>query len=263
MRPAAHSGSCEGRSTLARIGFALGAALAFAMVSGSAHADIAGSRQLVVIPGECVQFVSIPGGGESPAGWNQVLSFAACIQDATTARIEDADELEDFVDELQSALEPALELYVAAVEQGPGPIKVRAALQIAMAEAALITRARSSIPAPSALRSNADAAARHRVLHERLEPLLEPQATFVCLLVAMVDRAVAREPALARDVVTRTLLASALRVAAQLRKSWSIPEDVEARALIAAPVDARGANTRLDFMSSARAWMHQMRGHDR
>lgn len=39
--------------------------------------------------------------------------------------------------------------------------------------------------------------------------------------------------------VTRTLLASALRVAAQLRKSLSIPEDVEARALIAAPVDAR------------------------
>lgn len=260
MKPAARSRSWFHRAGPARIRLALGAALVFAMFS---HAHAAGSRQLVIIPSECVQFMSIPGGDESPAGWNQVLSFAACIQDATVARIKDADEIEDFVDELQSALEPALELYVAAVEQGPGPIKARAALQIAMAEAALITRARASIAALSDLGSHVDAAAHHRELHERLEPLLEPQATFVWILVEIVDRAVAREPALAPDVVTRTLLASARRVAAQLRKSWAVPEDVEERALIAAPVDAHGERTPLDFMSSARAWMRRMRGTDR
>jgi hypothetical protein len=225
MKPAARSHSWFDHAVFARIGFALGVALAFAMFPGPVHADIPPSRQVVVIPSECVPYWSIPGGAESPAGWNQVLSFAACVQDATVARIEDADELEDFVDELQSALDPALELYVAAVEQGPGPIKIRAALQIAMAEAALITRARTSIAVPPDLRTNAVAAARYRDLHERLEPFLEPQAALACMLVGIVDRAVAAEPELAPDVVTRNLLTFARRVVAQLRKSWLFPED--------------------------------------
>jgi hypothetical protein len=243
------------------IGLALGAALACAMFSGSAHADIP-SRSFVVIPSECAQYWSIPGGPESPAGWNQVLSFAACIQDATVARIEHADELEDLVDELQLALEPALELYVAAVEQGPGPINIRATLQIAMAEAALITRARASIVSPPDLRTNAGAAARYRNLHERLEPLLEPQARFACMLIAAVDRAVAEEPGLAPDAVTRNLLAFARRVAAMLRRSWSILDDFEASELIAAPADEQGEPIWLDFMSSTRTWMRRTRGYD-
>lgn len=238
MKPATRSRSWFDRAALARIGRALGAALAFATVPGLAYGDTAGSRQVVLIPSECVQFEPIPGGGESAAGWNQILSFAACIQDARVARIEDADELEGFVDELQSALEPAFALYVAAVEQAPGPIKVRAALQLAMAEAALLTRARASVATLSDLGARADAASRHRELHARLEPLLEPQATFVCMLVDIVDHAVAREPALAPDAIARTSLAAARRVAAQLRKSWPIPDDEE-RPLIAAPIDAR------------------------
>lgn len=48
MKSAARSRSCESRAAMARIGFALGTALAFAIFSGSAHADVAGSRQLVV-----------------------------------------------------------------------------------------------------------------------------------------------------------------------------------------------------------------------
>jgi hypothetical protein len=263
MKPATLSRSWFDRATLARIGFALGAALGFAMFSGSAHADVPPSRQLVVIPSECAQYWSIPGGAESPAGWNQVLSFAACVQDATVAQIEDVDELADLVDELQSALDPALQLYVAAVEQGPGPIKIRATLQIAMAEAALITRARMSIVVPSDLRTSAVAAARYRELRERLEPLLEPQARFACTLVDVVDRAVAGEPGLVTDPVTRNLLAFARQVAAQLRKSWSIPEDLETETLIAAPASEQGEYIWLDFMSSTRTWMRRTRGYDR
>jgi hypothetical protein len=200
MKPAVRSRSRLDHATLARISFVLRATLVFAMFSVSARADDRPmSNQLVVVPSECVQYWAIPGGTESPAGWNQVLSFAACVQDATVARIEDVDEIEDLVEELQSALDPAVQIYVAAIEQGPGPVKVRAALQIAMAEAALITRARASIVAPADLRTNGAAAARYRELHERLEPVLEPQAMLACTLVTLVDRAVASDPTLAPD----------------------------------------------------------------
>lgn len=221
---------------LARIGVPLGAALACAVVSGPAHAEVPPSRQIVVIPSECAQYWSIPGGAASPAAWDQLLSFAACVQDATIARIEDPAQLEDLVDDLQSALSPALRLYTAAAEQGPGPIKVRAALQLALAEAALITRARASIVAPPDLRTNPVAAARYHALHDRLEPLLEPQARFACTLIAVVDRSVLGDPRLAPDAFTQSLLASARRVAAQLRTRWSIPEDLEMNTRIAAPV---------------------------
>jgi hypothetical protein len=55
-----------------------------------------------------------------------------------------------------------------------------------------------------------------------------------CTVVAIVDRAVAAEPELAPDAVTRNLLTFARRVAAQLRKSWSLPEDPEMDPWIAA-----------------------------
>jgi hypothetical protein len=263
MKPAARSRSWFDHATLARIGVALGAVLGVASLPGTARADVTPSREFVVIASECAQYWSIPGGVESPAGWNQLLSFAACVQDATVARIESADELENLVDELQSALDPALQLYIAAVEEGPGPIKVRATLQIARAEAALITRARASIAVPPDLRTNAVAAAHYRKLHEQLEPLLESPAIFACMLVAVIDRAVAGEPRLVPDAVTRNLLASARRVAAQLRKSWSIPVELATNALIAAPSAEQGEHTWLDFMSSTRTWMRQTRGYDR
>ena len=110
MKSAVRSRSRLEDAILARSSFVLGATLVFAMFSVSARADDRSmSHQLVVIPSECVQYWSIPGGTESPAGWNQVLSFAACVQDATVARIEDVDEIEALVEELQIALEPALQ----------------------------------------------------------------------------------------------------------------------------------------------------------
>lgn len=230
MRPAARARSWFDHAAPARIRLALGAALAVALLCGRAHAEVSPSPQLVVIPSECALYWSIPGGAGgagSPVGWYHLLSFAACVQDATIVQVEDTDELEGLVDELQAALDPALRLYMTAVEQGPGPIKVRAALQMAMAEAALIARARMSIVTPWDLRTNAAAAARHRQLHERLEPLLAPPARFACTVITEVDRVVSDEPGLAPDAITRNLLASARRVATQLRKSWPIPEHPE------------------------------------
>lgn len=234
MTPAARSRTRLDRAVLARISVALGAALALATLPATARAQVPQATTFVVIPSECARYWVVPGGIASPAGWNQFLSFTACMQDASIARIASVDDIEPTMDALQSALQPTLQMYIAAMEQAPSPVKIRAALHVAMAEAALITRARSSIAAPPDLATNLVAAARYRQLHDRLEPQLEPQARFVCTLVAVVDRAVAGDPSLAPDAVTRGMLASARRVAAVLRKRWVIPDDLETRARIAA-----------------------------
>ena len=226
MKPAVRSRSWLDHAVSARIRVVLGAVLAFGMFPASVCADDAPqSHQLLVIPDECAPYWLMPGGIDSPAGWNQVLSFAACVQDATIAHIERLDEIEDVVQQLQASLESPLQMYIAAIEQGPGPVKVRAALHVAMAQAALITRARASIAAPADLRTNPEAAARYRALHERLESVLEPRARLACTIVAVIDRAVAGDPALAPDPMTRNMLASARTIAALLRKTWSLPPE--------------------------------------
>lgn len=241
MMPAARSCSRPGHAVLARIAVALGAALTLAALPGTARAQDAPDAQdalpggFIIIPSECAQYWMVPGGVASPAGWNQFLSFTACMQDASIARIDSVDDVARVVDELQSALQPTLQLYIAAMEQGPGPVKIRAALHTAMAEAALMTRARSSIVAPPDLATNLVAAARYRALHDRLEPELADQARFVCTLVAVVDRAVAGDPGLAPDAITRGMLAQARRIAAVLRRRWLIPDDAVLGPRLAGP----------------------------
>ena len=226
MKTAVRSRSWLDHTGSARIRVVLGAVLAFGMFPASVRADdVPLSRQPLVIPDECAPYWLMPGGIASPSGWDQVLSFAACVQDASVAHIEHLDEIEGVVQQLHAALESPLQMYTAAIEQGPGPVKVRAALHVAMAEAALITRARASIAVPSDLRTNPEAAARHRALHQRLEAVLEPQARLACTIVALIDRAVADDPALAPDQMTRNLLASARTIAALLRKTWSLPPE--------------------------------------
>lgn len=140
-------------------------------------------------------------------------------------KVDRIDQLADMVNEMDIALAPAIEIYASAVEQGPEHIQVRAALQIAMAEVAMIVRARSSIAAPSNLATDHAAAARYRELHARLEPMLEPTARLICILIARIDQEVTREPSLAADTVTQGILASAREAAMQLRRSMTIPED--------------------------------------
>jgi hypothetical protein len=195
----------------------------------------------VVIPPDCLQFWSMPGGIDSPASWNQVLSFGACIQDATVMHVDRVDQLADMVNELDLSLAPAIEIYASAVEQGPEHVQVRAALQIAMAEVAMIVRARSSIAAPSNPAIDRPAAARYRELHARLEPMLARTARLTCFLIARIDQEVTREPSLAADAVTQGILASAREAAVRLRRSMSIPEDGYLRPTetVAAKSDAR------------------------
>jgi hypothetical protein len=211
-------------------------ALAIVLLGGRAQAEVDRARHdRPLVPAECARYWLIPDGVTSPAAWNQALSFAACLQDATIARVDDVDRLPDLVDQLEKAFTPALQVYLTVIEDAPGPVKVRATLQIAMAQVALITRARSSIAAPPDLATNPVAYLHYRELHARLEPWLEQPARFACKLITVIDHEVALDPSLVRDVVTRNMVSSAREQAVLLRKVWSIPYDEADTRLVLAP----------------------------
>jgi hypothetical protein len=219
----------------------IGGVLAIALLGGRAHAEVdRNSRDLELVPARCARYWSIPGGITSPATWNQALSFAACVQDATVARVDDVDQLPDLVDQLEMASTPALQVYLAVIEDAPDPVKVRAALHIAMAQVALITRARSSIVAPPDLATNRASYVHYRELHARLEPWLEQPARFAHQLITVVDREVTLDPALAPDAVTQKMVASAREQAVLLRKVWSIPDDDADPRLVIGPIADQG-----------------------
>lgn len=198
-------------------------AAALVLTTASARAEEpAGTSTTVVVPPECEQFGHIPGGAKSPVAWSYVLSFAACIQDATIARIERVDQLEPLVGELLQALEPALQFYIATIDQAPGPAKLRAAYQIGLGQLTLITRARASIAVPEHLETDAAAAAHYGELHAALEPLLVQNAKLAFLLFVAIDRAAADDPTLAPDAVTRNMVRSAHELAELIGKSWSL-----------------------------------------
>jgi hypothetical protein len=165
------------------------------------------------IPIECDRYRDVPGGSESPVGWDHLLSFGACIQDASIVRIDDPEELRQQIDDLADALDPALQLYLRAVEYGPPPIKLRASYQIALAMVALITRARSSIVAPQDLMTNTAAAAKYRALHAQLESRLTPAAYVAATGFHLIDKAATENPSLAADPVTKPMVRSARRFA--------------------------------------------------
>ena len=185
--------------------------------------------QLVIIPIECMQFAPIVGDPTSATGWNNVLSFAGCIQDASALRVDRADELDALVEQMEEALEPSLAYYAAAIEYGPGPVKLRAAYQVGSGLVALITRARASIVAPADLAMPATAV-RYHELHARLEPLLEPHAKLAWLIFVAIEHAVGSDPELASDVVMSNMVRSARELAVQLGTSLSaLPDETEPR----------------------------------
>lgn len=205
-------------------------ACALVWVSGTASANEA--RRFVITPVECAPYYELR--GHSPQDWNGWLSFAACAQDASVSEIDDVAQLPGLVEDLQASLVPTLELYLAAVQRGPGPVKIRASFQMAMAQVALITRARSSIKVP-ALWTDPHAAVRFERLHAELEPLLEESALLAWRLMWAIDRIVTETPALAPDPVTRHMARMARELAAELGESWTFPRQPELPPLLADP----------------------------
>lgn len=192
-------------ATRARLAFAL-----LLTLSGAAHADEPlDSPELVIVPIECAQYWTIPGGPSSPIAWDTVLSFAACIQDASVFRIEHEEELTAFVQQLQGALHPSLQLYAEVIEHAPDRLKLKAVYFVGLGQVALMTRARRSIVSTT--------------LRAPLEALLEPHAKVAYRFFTAIDQAVTNDPGLASDVVSRYMVRSAREHAASLRTRWRSP----------------------------------------
>ena len=198
---------------------------------GATTARAESERVFVITPVECAPYYELR--GDSQPGWNGWLSFAACSQDATVGDVEAVEQLPVLVEDLQASLLPTLELYLAAVKRGPEPVKIRAGFQMAMAEVALITRARSSIKVPDAWAAP-NAVTGFEALHARLEPLLEESALLAWTLFVAIDVTVTEKPSLAPDVVTRNMARMARERAAELGASWSFPR-TEKPPLVAEP----------------------------
>jgi hypothetical protein len=191
---------------------------------------------------EPIDVTQIPPGCEAYAAgtasdlvqaWNQLLSFAGCVQDATIAQITDREQLRPVVARLYQALAPSITLYLEAIEHGPPAIRLRAGYAAGMANIALVTRLRSSLVAP-ADPSDGAAVARYRALHDELEPLLLRARRTAWVAFAVVDRVAAQDPSAARDPVTRNAVAAARAMLEQMKR---------ARELIgpALPIAARAA----------------------
>jgi hypothetical protein len=197
-------------------------ALMAALVSApaAAIAEPMGEDRDPSMPAECRIFGYVPGGNSSPAGWNQVLSLAACVQDSGREDFDDPDDAAGYVARLRDKLAPVIVLYLAAVESGPGPIQVRAVYQLGMAHLALMVRARSSIVTPPNPGGSSRAALHYRALHNALEPNLERTAAIALVSFLAVDQAATVDPSLEADAVTSYVVRDARAQAILLRKSW-------------------------------------------
>lgn len=150
------------------------------------------------VPEACRQFTSLPADAEGDTmAWNQVLSLAACMQDATIASASTPAELTHALDQLEDALGLPMWIYLRALEKGPVSVQLRAAYQLGMMQVAFMVRARASIPATDVK------------LHARLEKQLEPSARIAWTAFDAVDRAATSNPELARDPVAKGMVRSA------------------------------------------------------
>jgi len=162
------------------------------------------------VPVACRMYSGIPADAHgSPLEWNNLLSLASCMQDGSVTTVTDPAELEGYVATMSDALAPPMMIYLGALEFGPGTVQLRASYQVGMAYVALITRARSSLVAPADQGTNVEAANHYRRLHADLEPLLARAKRTAWVAFAVIDRAVAEDPTLAPDYVTRHMVATA------------------------------------------------------
>jgi hypothetical protein len=152
----------------------------------------------------------------SVPGWQQLLSFAACAQDASAAATDDPGELAPMVEEMSRRLALPMLIYLDALEHGDAPVQLRATFQIGMAYVALGTRARSALSAPPDLNDPA-AATRYCQLHARLESLLAPARHAALIAFQAIDEAAGQEATLVADDVERNIVAMARQMLPSLR----------------------------------------------
>lgn len=177
----------------------------------------------IEIPAACLPYADTTTDIEEAATWNQILSFAACVQDASLEHIDDAEQLPALIARFELALAPSMALYLAALEHGPTPVQLRAAFQIGMMQISLITRARESLVAPDDRQKNAKSAASYRKLQHQLEPLLQTPAKLAWTLFMTIDQVASEAPSTITDDVTRNMVRTSHAMAQSLR--WSLDDD--------------------------------------
>ncbi len=175
------------------------------------------------LPPECQPYADIKADVQSQATWNQVMSFAACLQDGAIGRIDDPDELPALIAQFQLAYAPSMTLYLAALQYGPPEVQLRAAFQIGLMHVALISRARASLIAPPDRLTNRRSAASYRELQQRLEPLLEDTAKLAWMLFNTISHAASEDSAIVFDDVTRNMVRASRELERSLRWSMSLP----------------------------------------
>jgi len=178
--------------------------------------DAEDSYAVAAIPAECLPFLAIGDGASAERAWGALLSMAACVQDASVAEVRDPAELAAMVATFARRLQPAMVLYLQAVQRAPEPYPLRAVYQIGLAHVALMVRARSSIVVSADLRPNR----RDRKLRADLESLLAPAAKVAWVAFAAIDQAVAEDPELAPDVVTANMVRDARVQLRLLAHDW-------------------------------------------
>lgn len=199
---------------------------ALVLSSSTALADeLTEVPEIGAMPIECMQYLLVHGDSDSPTAWNQVLSFAACVQDSSIDSVTEVEQLPALIERFEVGLAPAMQFYAAGFEHGPAPIQLRAAFQIGMAQVALITRARAALVVPKDRATNRKAAAHYRELQAGLEPLLEESAKLGWMLFVLIDRAVEEDPSIVVDDVTRYMVRASRDLERSLRWSMSLPLD--------------------------------------
>jgi len=175
------------------------------------------------VPRECLPYADTSTDIAEVATWNQVLSFAACVQDASLEHVDDPEQLPALISRFEVALAPSMALYLAALEHGPTAVQLRAAFQIGMMQVSLITRARESLVAPDDRRDNPKSAASYRELQQQLEPLLQTPAQLAWTLFMTIDQVATEDPSMITDDVTRNMVRDAREMALSLR--WSLEDE--------------------------------------
>lgn len=193
----------------------------------------AGATSTIAIPdmpASCRAFAWVPADTVSDSlGWNQLLSLASCVQDASLDRVSSAGELTAMIDRFARQLAVPTTIYLGAIDQAPGPVQIRAAYQLAMAHVVLAVRARSSLTEPA--------------LRPQLEQLLARSQHLAWLMFAIIDRAATADPTLAPDGVTQNMVRSAHDMLGVLPRPTGEDHPVTART--GAPDASRAAPARM------------------
>jgi hypothetical protein len=156
-------------------------------------------------PAACSQFAPVKKG--HPMYWERQLSRASCLADSTIFLVESPFDVGPMYSDMSFALRPAMEIWLAAIEEGPPIVRLRTAYHVGLAAVAIMTRARSSLVAPAGMTA-LEAPHRERVLRARLEPLLVPAKKVAVSAFSVIDDVARENPEFEHDPVQRAMVRS-------------------------------------------------------